>query len=141
MAHIRTYSLLPIWYFDYQLYHNVSTSFFSGNWTPWMLLEYSKVLAAILYYIGISQNARCIIKDEFWNRKQLVQAKKNVSVIGEAFCSIPQGSMQWPIFFCIYSVDIVRDIHNGPTYLYANDKHLLYWFNSFDTQQANISII
>lgn len=111
--------------------------------TAMVLLDYSKafdtinheVLYAQFKYYGFHFKAINLIKSYLSNRRQMV-------CIGNTYSSslflqngVPQGSILGPLFFIIYTTEILNRI-KVPFHAYADDLFLYYSFTTRDKLQA-----
>lgn len=111
--------------------------------TAMILLDYSKafdkinhdLFCAKLNYYGFSNLAIQFIKSYLCNRRQIISVTNNLSSSAFIPTGVPQGSILGPLFFLIYTTDILKKI-SIKYHAYADDVGL---YLSFNKNEANIA--
>lgn len=105
-----------------------------------ILLDYSKafdtinheLMAAKFKYYGFDQIAIKFINSYLCNRRQIVRIGNTLSSSAFLTTGVPQGSILGPLFFVIYTTDILNQI-NIPHHAYADDTQIYYSFKAGNT--------
>lgn len=112
--------------------------------TGMVLLDYSKafdkinhdLFCAKLNYYGFNNPAIQFVKSYLYNRRQIVTFSNNWSSAAFIPTGVPQGSILGPLFFLIYTTDILQKISIN-YHAYADDVGLYF---SFNKNEANMAV-
>lgn len=126
------------------LMDDLFTSYDKGLVSVLVLLDFSKafdtishrLLCAKLKYYGFENSSLNLVISYLSNRWQTVCHNNTFSAKLEIFSGVPQGSILGPLFFIIYTADILRSIKTCEVQAYADDTQIYYSFSSNDYAQA-----
>lgn len=115
-----------------------------GLCTVLVLLDFSRafdtinyrMFEAILHYIGLSEEAVTLIKDYMSNRQQKVSIDHESSDSLTLKAGVPQGSILGPLFFNIYSSQLIKSLSYCEAHFYADDAQLYHSFPPNETDNA-----
>lgn len=119
-----------------------------GELTALVLLDYSKafdrlnhqLLLAILKYLGFSKDACKLIKSYLTGRTQCVKLNGQQSNSREVCNGVPQGSILGPLFFTLYTSQLLIYLRYVSKHCYADDTQIYLSFKPDNIQEANIKI-
>lgn len=122
---------------------DIITASDDGRITAMILLDYSKafdkinheLFCAKLNYYGFSTGAVEFVKSYLCNRRQIVSISNSFSSSAFILAGVPQGSILGPLFFLIYTTDILNKITVN-YHAYADDIGLYFSFNKNEANTA-----
>lgn len=145
--HIETYRLLPTVQSGFRKDHSCATALLRvtndileaadrGELTALVLLDYSKafdrlnhqLLLAILKFLGFENSACQLIQSYLTGRTQSVKLNSGVSGRVGVSCGVPQGSILGPLFFTLYTSQLINSLRYATVQLYADDTQLYISF-------------
>jgi len=108
------------------------------------LLDYSKafdtinhaLLCSKLKYYGFNNQSIQLIQSYLSNRKQQISINHSLSSTAEILSGVPQGSVLGPLFFIIYTADILNSLKFCKMQAYADDTQIYYYFNKSNYNEA-----
>jgi hypothetical protein len=120
------------------LLYDVNEAFNNKLYTLAVFLDFSKAFDLVSHSILLKKLERYGIRGEtlqflrsyFSNRKQYVSINGTDSNVKRIVSGVPQGSSLGPLFFLIYTNDIVNAIITSNKVLYADDTTIYFSGNS-----------
>lgn len=108
--------------------------------TALVLLDFSKafdtlnheLLLAKLKYYGLDESSLNLIRSYFTNRVQKIFYNNNYSDQIQILSGVPQGSILGPLFFIIYTSDILKSLKHCKIQAYADDTQIFIHFDCQD---------
>lgn len=85
-----------------------------------------------LFHYGFDNRALSLIRNYFYNRKQIVKMGKYASSYKKIKLGVPQGSVLGPLFFLIFINDLPFYLENLVCKLFADDTTILHTGNDLD---------
>ena len=118
-----------------QVTDDIITARDRGMVTALVLLDYSKafdkidheLMCAKAKFYGFDQTAVKFIKSYLYNRRQIVRVGDSNSSSAFVLTGVPQGSILGPLFFVLYTTDILNKIELS-YHAYADDTQLYHSF-------------
>ena len=116
--------------------------------TALVLLDFSKafdtvnhdLLLAKLKYYGLLESSLNLVKSYFSNRFQKISSNNKYSEQVQILSGVPQGSILGPLFFIIYTSDILKSLRHCKVRAYADDTQIYFHFNHHDYLNASACI-
>lgn len=113
--------------------------------TALVLLDFSKafdtinhaLLLAKLKYYGFSRQAINLVESYFFNRFQRIVCNNASSEQVQIYSGVPQGSILGPLFFIIYTADILSSLRHCKIQAYADDTQIYFHFKHSDYEEAS----
>ena len=111
-----------------------------------VLLDFSKafdtlnhaLLLAKLKFYGFSKSSLDLVKSFFFNRYQKVFSNNHFSDQVQILSGVPQGSILGPLFFIIYTSDILKSLNYCKVQAYADDTQIYCHFKHDEYLNASI---
>lgn len=124
------------------------TAYDQGLVSVLVLLDFSKafdtinhkLLCAKFKYFGFNDASVLLISSYLSDRFQKTFHNNTFSSNLNILSGVPQGSILGPLFFIIYTSDILNSVINCKVQAYADDTQLYVNFNLNDAQQACVII-
>lgn len=157
--HLILYNILPESQSGFRKGHSCTTALLGvtddiletldhGEMSALVLLDYSKafdtinheVLAAILHFMGLTDDGVSLISSYLGNRFQSVKVDSNISVPLPLVSGVPQGSILGPLLFIIYTSNFHTQIKHCRLHMYADDTQIYHAFTANNCHVANQSI-
>lgn len=110
-----------------------------------VLLDFSKafdtishqLLCAKLKYFGFCPSSLSLVSSYLHERSQTISINNAYSSSLNIFSGVPQGSILGPLFFIIYTSDILTSVRNGQVQAFADDTQIYFSFYANDSALAN----
>lgn len=113
-----------------------------------VLLDFSKafdtishdLLVSKLNYYGFDESSLALVTSYLIGRYVSIKCGSEFSERTSILSGVPQGSVLGPLFFIIYSADILQSIKKCQVQAYADDMQLFLSFKSCDCERASAVI-
>lgn len=123
---------------------DIFTSLDKGLVSVLVLLDFSKafdtinhrLLCAKLKFYGFQDSSLNLVTSYLSDRWQTVCYNNTYSSKLEILSGVPQGSILGPLFFIIYTADILKSIETCKVQAYADDTQIYYSFDAKDYLRA-----
>lgn len=120
-----------------------------GDLTALVLLDYSKafdslnhdLLLSILNYLGFDDDSLLLVKAYLSGRRQMVKLSGNLSNPERVPCGVPQGSILGPLFFSLYTSQLITYLRYSTAHFYADDTQLYLSFKPDKILEANVKLM